>query len=149
MELKESVVGFWEEDKGSFEILDKGKEEKTIALHFVRKRVCNIVAKARTNYKELQQTTGGGEAVQGQTTIQEKVLSFVPKVVLDWLKGNDTGPIACHCSTELLDIQKKLLVEAVRSNAMNQERNLFLDKISLSLSVLATKQYSDNLMFKL
>ncbi|KAH3817743.1 hypothetical protein DPMN_119298 [Dreissena polymorpha] len=30
MEVKESVVGFWEEDKGSFKILDKGKEEKRV-----------------------------------------------------------------------------------------------------------------------
>ncbi|KAH3867737.1 hypothetical protein DPMN_030872 [Dreissena polymorpha] len=32
MEVKERVVGFWEEDKGSFEILDKGKEEKRVQI---------------------------------------------------------------------------------------------------------------------
>ena len=30
MEVKESVVGFVEDDKDSFEILDKGKEEKRV-----------------------------------------------------------------------------------------------------------------------
>ncbi|XP_052212046.1 fibropellin-3-like [Dreissena polymorpha] len=38
MEVKDSVVGFWEKDKGCFEILDKGKEEKRVyGCSFVRR----------------------------------------------------------------------------------------------------------------
>ena len=48
MEVKKSVVGFWEEDKGSFEILDKGKEEKRV----VRRSVAYLRIKSLTiNYK--------------------------------------------------------------------------------------------------
>ncbi|KAH3785185.1 hypothetical protein DPMN_163270 [Dreissena polymorpha] len=71
------------------------------------------------------------------------LLCFIEDVVSKPPNKKKTSVEECQCCAELLDIQKKLLAEFVRSNELNLERNLFLEKINSSLSVLATKQYSD------
>ncbi|XP_052256365.1 t-SNARE domain-containing protein 1-like [Dreissena polymorpha] len=89
---------------------------------------CRTVAKARKNHKEVQKT-GGGEPVKGLNTVQEKVLSCVPKVVLDGLKGNDTGHIVNPENDRFTASQTDLKSQAVADEARSTR---YLDTKSMS-----------------